>query len=959
MNTFFAKYLFILFLFALTISYGQEVITKNVSELASLPDDEFYDVLQDSKGNYWFCADSGLYRFDGINFTHYTNPEQRSQSLFNLKEDDFGRIWCNSLNGQFFVIDPKKGKLDFFIDVADELIGRLPTYELYKKSLFVKIDNNKLFQYHFDTKEKTILTDSFGGYTNIVRIHDDLFYHNLNRLNKKNLKTNALEIFPLSFKGTIPKIYNLHEDLYILLNDDKFKLTSVCVLRNGKLVKLSIPKVLRLEIYDLYKDSNGLLYFGTEKGGFAVEETTTALVSKFTFLKNSKVSKTLEDAFGNYIFTTLNNGIYYWDGQENFKYQAETSGLQSNNLNHIIQTDTQKYIVTDFTNKVYEYELNGQLQLKNQWQSAQELKRLFAFDKKAYVVGNENNILQIDNGIQALKNFKFSSVKDIAFHQSKFFIGHSYSLDQVDSFQSATEKKPIREKRCLSVTSFDEKLYGAFADGTFIIQHHNYIPVTYQNEVLYTDRLLSGADYLWAFKKNKGLFYTKNNTFQLLSKLQGKNAIVKKSNHAVYVLEAGKLFQINEKTPSLELIKNISSQIKNIKVIDFEVVEKTCFLTTDQGILQISLYKDGFKNIVAPTVIQQILVNEIPKETTDLTRLSYNENSVKIFLKNKDFSARDVYTFRYKINTISSNWETISDIKKPIYLSYLSPANYELTYQTLQGETVIHEDVIQFNILQPYWKTWWFLTLILITILGIIFIMLQLYLSKIKAKQHFELEQLDLEKNLAEAKLQNLTSQMNPHFTFNALNTVQGLILDDKKEDAYTYLAHFSNLFRKSIDFSEKTFNTFDEEITFLETYLKIESKRFNNQLDYEIDDTALEDRFYKIPAMILQPFVENAIKHGLLHKKGDKKLRIQLITGEESIKCIITDNGIGRKASSLLSQNRKNAHLHMATSSVQKRFNLYKKHHDMDMSYTYEDAIDTNGKSLGTKVIITIPLMK
>ena len=98
MNTFFVKYLFILFLFALTIGYGQEVITKNVSELASLPDDEFYDVLQDSKGNYWFCADSGLYRFDGINFTHYTNPEQRSQSLFNLKEDDFGRIWCNSLN---------------------------------------------------------------------------------------------------------------------------------------------------------------------------------------------------------------------------------------------------------------------------------------------------------------------------------------------------------------------------------------------------------------------------------------------------------------------------------------------------------------------------------------------------------------------------------------------------------------------------------------------------------------------------------------------------------------------------------------------------------------------------------------------------------------------------------------------------------------------------------------------
>jgi sensor histidine kinase YesM len=289
----------------------------------------------------------------------------------------------------------------------------------------------------------------------------------------------------------------------------------------------------------------------------------------------------------------------------------------------------------------------------------------------------------------------------------------------------------------------------------------------------------------------------------------------------------------------------------------------------------------------------------------------------------------------------------------------LSPANYEVTYQTLQNDTVIHEDTIRFHILQPYWKTWWFFAISIVVVLTIIFSMVRLYLSKLKAKQHFELEQLDLEKNLAEAKLQNLTSQMNPHFTFNALNTVQGLILDDKKEDAYTYLAHFSNLFRKSIDFSSKNFNTFEEEITFLETYLKIESKRFNNQLDYQIDDTELDDRFYKIPAMILQPFVENAIKHGLLHKKGDKKLRVQFLTEKESITCVIIDNGIGRKASGLLSQNRTNAHLHMATSSVQKRFDLYKKYHNMEMKYIYEDLVSDTGESLGTKVSIVIPLMK
>jgi uncharacterized membrane-anchored protein YhcB (DUF1043 family) len=959
MNTFFAKYFCWIFLFGLTLSYSQEVITKNVAELANLPDNEFYDVLQDSHGNYWFCADSGLYRFDGIHFTHYTNPEQRSQSLFNLKEDDFGRIWCNSLNGQFFVIDPAKGKLEFFIDVADELIGRLPAYELYEKYLFVKIDNDKLFQYHFDTKEKTIVTDSVGAYTNIVRIDDYLFYYDLNHLKRQNLKTKDIKTFSPSFKGSDPKIYRLGEDLYILRRDPNYKLVDVYTLKNGKLIQLSIPKTLTIEIYDLYKDSNGFLYFGTEKGGFVLEETADTLVEKYTFLQNSKVSKILEDDFGNYIFTTLNNGIYYWDGQENFKYQAETSGLQSNNLNHIVQKDTQQYIVTDFTNSIYEYQLNGQLQLKNQWQSALELKRLFAFDKKGYVVANENNIIEIDGGLRAIKNFSFSSIKDITRHNDHFFIGHAYNLDQIESFHNTTEKIPIREKRCLSVASFDGNLYGAFADGTFLIQNDSYTPVMFQNKVLYTDRLLAGVDYLWAFKKNQGLFYGKNNTFQQLATLRGNNAIVKKSNHAMYVLEAGKLFQINEKSLSLDLIKNIAVQLKNVKVVDFEVVEKTCFLTTNQGILQISLHRDSFKNTIAPTIIREILINEIPKKIEDLTTLSHNENSIKIFLRNKDFSGRNSYAFRYKINNISDTWETIADIKNPIYLSYLSPANYEVTYQTLQNDTVIHEDTIRFHILQPYWKTWWFFAISIVVVLTIIFSMVRLYLSKLKAKQHFELEQLDLEKNLAEAKLQNLTSQMNPHFTFNALNTVQGLILDDKKEDAYTYLAHFSNLFRKSIDFSSKNFNTFEEEITFLETYLKIESKRFNNQLDYQIDDTELDDRFYKIPAMILQPFVENAIKHGLLHKKGDKKLRVQFLTEKESITCVIIDNGIGRKASGLLSQNRTNAHLHMATSSVQKRFDLYKKYHNMEMKYIYEDLVSDTGESLGTKVSIVIPLMK
>ncbi|MEM6686374.1 MAG: histidine kinase [Bacteroidota bacterium] len=944
--------------------HAQEIITKNLDELTNLPDDEFYDAFQDSKGQYWFCADSGLYRFDGINFIQYTNPKQRSQSLFNLKEDLYGRIWCNSLNGQFFVVNPDTDTLDFFIDVSDQLIGKLPKYELHDTQLIVKLDSGKLYQYDFDTKEKSILVDSVGTYTNTVKVKNQLYFFkhkdSAHHLHNFNLKTRTAKIAEKRFQFVIPEIFKVADNtIYVLLKNEEFRSIGLYKLNGDELTHIRFPKELNIEIYDMNKGPKESLYFGTNNGVIVMKEIEGMLVPKFSLLQGMKVSKIMIDTFGNYIFTTLNQGIHYWDGQENFKYEKQQSKLKSNNLQYIKRWNDSTVLVTDYENNIYAYKIDNQLQFSNHWKLNQEINHLFVTNDKAYAISDEQYFTRIDSTLKPLNNFKFSSIKDITFHEGSFYVGHSYRLEKVENLEQSTQKVMVREKRCAAVTSFDSKLYATFTDGSYIVKNDTLIPITYEGKILYADRLLAGNTFVWAIRKNRGVFYGKQHTFEQLTTLESNNAIIKNIGRDIYVLEAGKLYRINEKTRALELIKDVSYQIKNVKVVDFEVFKNVCILTTNKGLFQISLQKNSIQNTTAKTFIERILINETPKELANVQTLSHNENSVKIFLKNTDFAGRDAYTYRYKINDEAKKWQPILDVKNPIYLSYLSPAAYEVIYQTLKNGTVIHEGTFRFNILQPYWKTWWFFTMILLTLLGIVFVILRLYVGKIRAKQQFELEQLDLEKNLAEAKLQNLTSQMNPHFTFNALNTVQGLILDDKKEDAYTYLAHFSNLFRKSIDFSSKTFNTFEEEITFLETYLKIESKRFNNQLDYQIDDSELEDRFYKIPAMILQPFVENAIKHGLLHKQGDKKLRIQFLVQQESIACVITDNGIGRKASGLLSQNRKNAHLNMATSSVQKRFDLYKKHHDMYMYYQYEDLMTTQGESDGTKVTITIPLMK
>ncbi len=250
-----------------------------------------------------------------------------------------------------------------------------------------------------------------------------------------------------------------------------------------------------------------------------------------------------------------------------------------------------------------------------------------------------------------------------------------------------------------------------------------------------------------------------------------------------------------------------------------------------------------------------------------------------------------------------------------------------------------------------------------ITIAGLVLISLSLYIIFFKAKKKqqiiaLELQQttkkLELEKLYRNSELKALKAQMNPHFMFNAMNSIQSLILKGDRDEAYSYLTKFAALIRENLNMSEKNFVYFDQELQLLETYLQLEELRFNADFTYEILGAEnIED--IKIPAMIIQPFVENAIKHGLLHTTGTKKLTIRF---EQStlLTCIVEDNGIGRKASEQL-KSKNSTHKSFATSAIAKRFELFKEYYKMDLGFVYEDILNDTVVE-GTRVIIKIPFL-
>jgi sensor histidine kinase YesM len=225
-------------------------------------------------------------------------------------------------------------------------------------------------------------------------------------------------------------------------------------------------------------------------------------------------------------------------------------------------------------------------------------------------------------------------------------------------------------------------------------------------------------------------------------------------------------------------------------------------------------------------------------------------------------------------------------------------------------------------------------------------------------KKEAALNQLKLEQTQSE--LTALKSQMNPHFIFNALNSIQELYTIGDKKTANEQMANFASLTRKILDVSGKQKIDLADEIDILTKYLELESIRFENDFSYKINLTDnIDEDYLQLPPMLIQPFVENAIKHGLLHKKEAKQLNINFILNDDEtiLICEIIDNGIGRQASAAINANRSKSHVSFATSATQKRLDLLNKNKEVIVSVVYEDVKDEWQKIAGTKVIVRIPV--
>ncbi len=235
---------------------------------------------------------------------------------------------------------------------------------------------------------------------------------------------------------------------------------------------------------------------------------------------------------------------------------------------------------------------------------------------------------------------------------------------------------------------------------------------------------------------------------------------------------------------------------------------------------------------------------------------------------------------------------------------------------------------------------------------------------KLRADENLHQNQLELlqaQNRLAEEKLTALRSQMNPHFIFNCLNSIQQFILTGDVDNANKYLSQFSKLIRLVLQYSENNFISLEEEINMLELYLSLEKTRFGNSFEYKIlIDHELDTDEIKIPNLMVQPFVENAIWHGLMHKPGDRKININFqLKNEQFILCEVTDNGIGRTRAAEIKEMKsvELKHKSRGMQLIKDKIEILRQQFKSEVLIEISDVLSNTGEICGTRVLIQLPL--
>jgi ligand-binding sensor domain-containing protein/two-component sensor histidine kinase len=947
-------------------STAQEPLHYNINTENGLPDDEVYQVAQDKDGLMYIGCNSGLYRYDGFHFTTIKSEIRTGRSISHLHFDRKGTLWCQNFTGQIFYVNHDSliefgrftNKNMAFPPFCIDQSGAV--WVCHKQQLLVYPNGNKKASIILDIPyQDPIVQDIFPNGNEILI---SIAGHGIHSAELKSGKIHLSRIKnqseDLNNLSTLNQFYGDVKNSFILSVKHPELETSIYNTKNLEKPIANIDsKILEYRIFNLQNINSTELWVSTSNGIYVFNKTTGQITEKPIMMNGIPVSSVFEDREKNLWLTSLGYGISLITDRNttriNFsgKQKDIVTAVMYWNIDTIIAGTLQGEI-----NMLHPENAGIKKELLVPGGRKKDVRKLIKYKNYLLAANGSLTIFEPKSGKSWLH--RTPTIRDMVLVDDKLFAVTStgtfvYYLNEFNPSILPPYKLIHAEAGVRIVSdSLNNSLWALINTGVIRIG----IPDSADFEIKSSN--IHG--YCITIFKNKPYVITMNQEIVRLdynkAQINGKSIQFSVSDDEYYYLHASKdrlLIYTKNNLYFTDLIDNKSSIIEKrpwfiqgIKQI--ASVNNNYYIASSSGLYSYKYPNSGENVPATDVIISGLWINGDEVEVNNRIETMYG-NTVKLKLRSISFKSGRFLKYHYRIREIHSGWNSLSAVNPVITFNALAPGEYhfEAFSTDIDGNISKNSLRIKIIILGPYWQQWWFYVIlfsILITLL-IVAYTLRIRWIRRKAKR---------EQAIILSQLTALKAQMNPHFMFNALNSIQQLVsIQDVKSSNY-YLTQFSTLMRRVLSASDKEEITVAEEIEILRLYLELEKLRFGDEFYFEIntkDDIQPDDD--KIHPMLLQPYVENAIKHGLLHRNGMKQLVIEFSHVGEYLECTITDNGIGRRKSTEINAKNNPGHTSFATQANHKRLALINDTRSKKSSVVIEDLLDADGDGLGTKVII------
>jgi two-component sensor histidine kinase len=926
-----------------------------------LPSSESYFVHFDRSGYLWVCTDRGVVRYDGFKFELFTTANGLPDNVvFYVVEDKQGRIW--------FV--GNSGKLSYYHQ------GKIHLYQ-YNHKIYgtLKINPRPAKKLSFDQKGNLIFSNNYNG---IVRIskqgeiqhwYKNIDHHQVIEIAGAfhplfaNIAPTVDATFP-NGRGKSVQIHSAFPDISLQLSEIRIGHRLFGRFKN-EIFEINAPtknKCLFENVIGM-DEVNGYLVICTLKGGFIFSKENNYDLSKpaHVFFKEHKVSSLTQDSEGGWWASTLDNGVYYMPNPALSNYKIGFRGGEN-----------EIFDVFPFRGELYYSNLNGYFKFNN----GACIHRLFGPSTNFGVQFGDQLLIKNDLHFESL--FKrvnhlticselesFSPGKNNSMLVSGFRLFRYYQDGTSETIYTYNPHKTQPGNIHLDQVAEDlkrNKIYAGNLLGLHRFNGKDFDQVNIPKELrnIRISALIYDPRFgLWVGTRGQGVYLLQDDKIVVhVTNENGLiddqiNSIALGSNQCIWVATnsgVSKVFIVSKTNYRIQNITKftglISSEIN--RVCEFG---DSLYMATKSGISVLPINFNTKKAVNNRHVqLKEFRVNgvqSVPKEGVFL--LNGYSDLIKIHLFSSNHRMSKNKKYRYRLNS-SEDWTEGS--YGVISFVNLEHGTYDLEISYLDENGVYVKPYRICTIVKSpkFIESNLFILLLIIGVLSGLGLLVFFRLRSIRARYR----QLKLIEQLEQ---KSLIAQINPHFIFNSLNSIQSFLVYEENEKAEKYLVKLGKLIRSTLTVSRENKVSIQQEMVLLTQYLQLEQMRFKERFQFVIDSHLnTEEELSLIPPMLIQPFVENSVLHGFIDKHESGIIRIRFMAIEQGRLFVeIEDNGVGRKR---IKTEENSGHRSFGTQITQERLQAFERRYKHQFYFEIIDLIE-NEQPVGTFVKLVIPIIK